>query len=468
MTAVLLKRLLKKPNHKKKRLMGRLTPPQLLIIGFLCAILLGSVLLSLPAATQGSDRLSLVDSLFTATSATCVTGLIVKDTGTFFTPFGRWTIFVLFQAGGLGIMTFSTLFAVILGRKLGFQQSDVIRSTLDGRNIVGFKKLLFYIIGITIVTELVGSLCLFFRWRLTTDWTVLATIEQAVFHSVSAFCNAGFSLFNNSLESFRADPVINLTMMGLIFIGGIGFVVIMDVLRLFVKKKQERKISLQSKIVLTVSIGLILVGALLLFFLEEGRLMKGMSLSEKIFGSLFQSVTARTAGFNTLPIGNLSIPSVFILIVLMFIGASPGSTGGGIKTCTLAVLVSVVFCNLKNNKRVKLFGRSMTKQVIRETIVIVFLSALWVLVFTLLVTVFSNAGSINQGSFLKHFFEVVSAFGTVGLSTGITSELNTASKVCIILTMFAGRVGPLTLALAIAFRERKDKFIYPEESIMVG
>ena len=365
-------------------------------------------------------------------------------------------------------MTFSTLFAVMLGRKLGFHQLDAISTTLDRRNILGLKKLLFYIIGITIATELVGSLCLYLRWRATTDWTVLATIEQSLFHAVSAFCNAGFSLFHNSMQSFSSDPVINLTMMGLIFIGGIGFVVIMDLLGLFVKKKPDRKINLQSKIVLTVSIGLIIAGALLLFFLEEGRLMKGMSLSEKILGSFFQSVTARTAGFNTLPIGKLSIPSVLVIIVLMFIGASPGSTGGGIKTCTLAVLVSVVFCNFKNNKRVKCFNRSIPRQVIRETSVIVFLAALWVLIFTFLVTMFSNTGSIDRGSFLKYFFEVVSAFGTVGLSTGITSELNTASKVCIILTMFAGRVGPLTLALAIAFKERKDKFTYPEEAIMVG
>ena len=196
--------------------------------------------------------------------------------------------------------------------------------------------------------------------------------------------------------------------------------------------------------------------------------MRGMSLSEKILGSFFQSVTTRTAGFNTLSIGAVSIPSLLVIIFLMFIGASPGSTGGGIKTCTLAVIIAMMFSILKSNKRVKLFDRSIPKQVIREALVIVFLAAAWIFVFTVLITVFSNTGVFTPNSFLKYLFEVVSAFGTVGLSTGITSELNTASKICIILTMFAGRVGPLTLALAIAFRERKDKFIYPEETIMVG
>ncbi|RKY41791.1 MAG: hypothetical protein DRP85_04950 [Candidatus Makaraimicrobium thalassicum] len=444
--------------------MGRLTPPQLLIFSFLCAILIGTIMLSLPLATRGPDRMSLVDSLFTATSATCVTGLVVRDTGTCFSTFGRWVIFALFQAGGLGIMTFSTLFAVLMGRKIGFYETDVIKTTLDKQNILGFKKLILYILCITATAEMIGAVFLFLRWKAITDWSVIETAEKAVFHSVSGFCNAGFSLFRNSLAQFEADPYINLTMILLIFFGGIGFIVIMDLLGLFLKKETPRRISLQSKIVLVGSFVLIVAGAVLLLVFEKNNAMRLMSWPQRLWGSVFQSVTARTAGFNTLAIGSLSIPSLVFLIFLMFVGASPGSTGGGIKTCTFVVLVVTVLTMMKNKKRARLFGRSIPRQVIRESLVIFFLAMAWVFVFTMLLAYVRG----GQGSLIESLFEVVSAFGTVGLSTGITGGLNNAGKLCIIATMFAGRIGPLTLALAVAFRQKKEKYIFPEENIMVG
>ncbi len=363
-------------------------------------------------------------------------------------------------------MTFSTLFAVILGRKLGFRQLDVLGETLDRDNVLGVKKLLLYITGITLVMELTGALALFLRWKSITDWTTLQTIERAVFHSVSAFCNAGFALFHNSLEAFKADPYINITVMALIFTGGIGFIVLLDLAGIFFKRQSKKRLSLQSKTVFLVSFTLIAAGALLLYVFENDSTMRGLSVGQKTMASFFQSITARTAGFNTLPIKELSIPSLLVLIFLMFIGASPGSTGGGIKTCTFAILLAMLFSFLKNNKRVRIFDRSVPKQVIREAFVIVVLSAVWIFVFTVLVSIFN--GTSGDKDFLRYLFEVVSAFGTVGLSAGATAGLNAASKICIILTMIAGRVGPLTLALAIAFREREDKFIYPEESIMVG
>ena len=444
--------------------MGRFTPPQLLILSFLAAIIVGTVLLSLPAATQGPGRISLVDSLFTATSATCVTGLVVKDTGSYFTPFGRWVIFALFQAGGLGIMTFSTLFAVLLGRRIGFHQTDIIRSTLDKHNILGLKKLILYILGITIAAETAGAACLFFRWRVITDWGVLETIEKAVFHSVSGFCNAGLSLFRGSFMRFENDPFINLTMIVLIFFGGIGFIVIMDLFKLVLGKGMERRISLQAKIALTVSAVLIAAGAVLLLFFEKDNVLKAMTWPQRIWGAAFQSVTARTAGFNTLPIGELAVPSLVFIVFLMFVGASPGSTGGGIKTCTFAVLVAAVVNMLKNKRRVMMFNRSVPKQVIRESLVIFFLALAWVFAATIVLSYLEGGNS----SLVKSLFEVVSAFGTVGLSTGITEGLSNASKLCITATMFAGRVGPLTLALAVAFKERKDNFVFPEENLMVG
>lgn len=447
--------------------MGRFSPPQLLILSFLCAIIIGTVLLTLPVASRSAERMSIVDSLFTATSATCVTGLVVKDTGSHFSSFGRWVIFVLFQAGGLGIMTFSTLFAVLMGRKIGFYESDVIKSTLNRHSILGLKKLIAYILSITVAAELIGAFCLFMRWRAITDWPVLETLERSIFHSVSGFCNAGFALFQNSFMQFEADPYINLTMMLIIFIGGIGFIVIMDMLGFFYRRGASRRLSLQSKIAITASLVLIAVGALLILFFEKGNTLSLMSWPERIWGSLFQSVTARTAGFNTLPIGSLTAPSLMSIIFLMFIGASPGSTGGGIKTCTFVIVMATIFNMLKNKRRVMLFGRSIPKEVVRESLVIFFLGLFWVFALTVLLSFFEG-GYLQGTPLVKYLFEVVSAFGTVGLSTGITEGLSALGKLSITLTMFVGRLGPLTLALAVAFRERKDNYIFPEETIMVG
>ena len=361
-------------------------------------------------------------------------------------------------------MTFSTLFAVLLGRRIGFHQTDIIRSTLDKHNILGLKKLILYILGITIAAETAGAACLFFRWRVITDWGVLETIEKAVFHSVSGFCNAGLSLFRGSFMRFENDPFINLTMIVLIFFGGIGFIVIMDLFKLVLGKGMERRISLQAKIALTVSAVLIAAGAVLLLFFEKDNVLKAMTWPQRIWGAAFQSVTARTAGFNTLPIGELAVPSLVFIVFLMFVGASPGSTGGGIKTCTFAVLVAAVVNMLKNKRRVMMFNRSVPKQVIRESLVIFFLALAWVFAATIVLSYLEGGNS----SLVKSLFEVVSAFGTVGLSTGITEGLSNASKLCITATMFAGRVGPLTLALAVAFKERKDNFVFPEENLMVG
>ena len=448
--------------------MGRLSPPQLVILSFFCVIMLGTIVLSLPMATNGPDRLSVVDSLFTATSATCVTGLVVKDTGAHFSAFGKAVILFLFQIGGLGIMTLSTLFAVMLGRKISFHETDVIKSTLDKQSKINLKKLIVHILAITCIVEGIGATVLFLRWRNIMGWSVLHTIEQSIFHAVSGFCNAGFSLFYNSLMGFAKDPVINVTMILLIFLGGIGFIVIMDILGVVTKRKLVNRLSLHSKLVLLISAILIILGAVLFLFFERDGMMRTMSTGERVWGSLFQSVTARTAGFNTLDIGKMTIPSLMVLILLMFVGASPGSTGGGIKTSTFAILISSGLTMIKGRKRVAFFGRSIPKAVIREAMGIFFLAISWVFIATVLLTYFEGGRTTNSDAFVKSLFEVVSAFGTVGLSTGVTAGLTVAGKVCIIATMFAGRVGPLTLVLAVAFRKKKESYIFPEENVMVG
>ena len=449
-------------------MLKKLNPPQIVAISFLVAILIGAVLLSMPFASKSGKSLSLIDSLFTATSATCVTGLIVRDTGAYFSGFGKTVILVLVQMGGLGIMTFSTLFAVLLGRKLTIKHDVVIQRTMAPNKVQNLSSLLKYILLITLGIEFLGAICLALRWSKTMDWSMGSLLINSLFHAISAFCNAGFSLFSKSFTAFAGDTYINLIMISLIVIGGIGFIVILELPRL-TEKKPFYRVSIQTKVAITITFGLILLGALLFFFTESNNTMAGLSMKEKILGSFFQSVTTRTAGFNTLNIGSLAVPTLFFFVFLMFIGASPGSTGGGIKTCTFGVLLATAFSMIKNRDRVSVFKKTIPKEVVRKSLVIVFLAFLWIFVavFLLTLTECRNA-ALFDNFFLRILFEVTSAFGTVGLSTGITSTLSVAGKLIIILTMFAGRIGPLTLALAIALQRERVAYTYPEEKIMIG
>ena len=449
-------------------MLKKLNPPQILVFSFLVAILIGTALLSTPLATQDGKRTSLVDSLFTATSATCVTGLIVRDTGAYFSAFGKTIILILLQIGGLGIMTFSMLFAILLGRKLTIKQDVVIQRTIAPNKVQNLATLIKYILFITLGTELVGVTCLALRWGKTMDWPVLKLLTNSIFHAVSAFCNAGFSLFSTSFASFQSDPYINFIMISLIIIGGIGFIVILE-LPHFMQRKPFYRVSIQSKVTLTVTLSLILLGAALFFLIERNNVMSDLSAKEQVLSSVFQSVTTRTAGFNTVNIGKLATPTLFVFVFLMFIGASPGSTGGGIKTCTFGIILATAFAMLKNRDRVSMFKRTIPKEVVRKALAVLFLALGWIFVavFLLALTEYGKAGHL-ENYFLKILFEVVSAFGTVGLSTGITPTLSTLGKLIIIATMFAGRIGPLTLALAVALQSGKASYTYPEEKIMIG
>ena len=446
----------------------KMNPPQIIVISFLSAILIGAVLLSLPIATKTGERMPFEDSLFTATSATCVTGLIVRDTGSYFSWFGKTVILVLVQMGGLGIMTFSTLFAIFLGRKLTIRDDLIIQRTMANKGVQNLGVLIKYIIFITLGMEGLGAIFLAFRWSKITSWGTLETIINSVFHSISAFCNAGFSLFPKSFTTFLGDTWINLTMVSLIIIGGIGFMVIMEIPKLF-KKKPYYHVSIQSKVAITVSLVLIIAGTFFFFFAEQNNALSGFSLKERILPSLFQSVTARTAGFNTVNIGSLATPTLFILIFFMFIGASPGSTGGGIKTCTFGVLLATAFTMIRNKDKVSVFKRTIPKEVVRKALVVLFLAAAWICLATLFLTITeAKRLGTTDNYFLKMLFEATSAFGTVGLSTGVTQSLSILGKFIIIVTMFIGRIGPLTMALAIALQQEKIAFSYPEEKIMIG
>jgi len=449
-------------------MLKKLNPPQIVALSFLAAIFMGAALLSMPFAAKSGEGTPIIDSLFTATSATCVTGLVVRDIGTYFSGFGKAVIFILLQMGGLGIMTFSTLFAIIFGRKLMIRDGLVIQRTMATDKVQNLAVLLKYIVCITLGIELIGAVLLGLRWAHVSDWSMGTIIVNSVFHAASAFCNAGLSLFSSSFAPFLGDTYINLIMILLIVLGGIGFVVILELPRLRSSKPLSR-FSTQGKVAISVSLALILIGSAAFFLIENNNTMTGLSMKEKVLGSVFQSVTTRTAGFNTLKIGNLATPTLIIFMGLMFIGASPGSTGGGIKTCTFGVLLATFASMAKNKDKVSMFKRTVPKEVVRKAIVLLLLAAGWIFVAAFLLTL-TESGKMTGGdnAFLKILFEVTSAFGTVGLSTGITPSLSAWGKIIIIATMFAGRVGPLTLALTVALQHDKDRYLYPEDKIMIG
>jgi len=452
--------------------MKALKPAHIIILSFLSAITVGTILLSMPGVTASGQAMGLVDTLFTATSATCVTGLIVQDTATYFSPFGKIVILMLIQIGGLGIMTLSTTFAVLLGRKLTLRENVVIQSALDHHKVEGLPRLIKYILLITFGTEFIGAALLYTRWSMLGRWEPAERLFNAVFHAVSAFCNAGFSLFSTSFTQFRGDAYLNVIMMGLIFIGGIGFIVLLDIRKLIfaglkTKNPAARKLSLQSKIVLSVSVALILLGACVILLLENNGALTGMTVKEKALGSLFHAITPRTAGFHTLAVDQFRVPTLFFVIFLMFIGASPGSTGGGIKTATFGVIIGAIWAMVHNRDNITLFKRTIPRSVFHRAFTIVILSVLWIFGVAMLLSITEKA-SYSGNVFIRILFETTSAFSTVGLSTGITPALSAFGKLLITITMFAGRVGPLTLALAVAMQKEAAVYKYPEERVMVG
>lgn len=443
---------------KPSDIINKLTPSQFIVAAFGAACFLGALLLKLPQATDGG--ISFIDALFTSTSAVCVTGLIVVDTGTKFTTFGQAVILGLIQAGGLGITTLGVLFTSVLSGRISLKDRSVIRESFAHYGIVNFRQLLFEIIIFTITVEMLGALILFFALG--------GGVFNAVFHSIAAFCNAGFSLYPDSLEGYRGNITVNLVVCFLIITGGIGFLVARDV-RLYLMKKVGR-LTLHTKIVLTMTLILLAAGSVLILGFEWDNALGGLDVKDKLLVSFFQSVTTRTAGFNTIDLTLFSGSTLFIMILLMFIGASPGSCGGGIKTSTLAVLLSFVKNRARGREEAFLFKRTIPQEVISKTVTLVTASIILVFASVLVVSVSQGWGRSHlesPGIFADTLFEVVSAFGTVGLSLGMTDELSHFGKIVIIITMLSGRVGPLAIAIAIG-GEKPVRFKYVEEKVMVG
>jgi len=452
----------------KKFTIRILTPERTLILSFLTIILIGTFLLSLPYAARTKPA-SFIDALFTATSAVCVTGLIVWDTGSFYSHFGQVVILILIQVGGLGIMTFSVFFYLLLGRSIGFRDRRIIQDTFSQFPIRNIYVLLKSVFLYTIVIEIVGALLLFIGW--SNRFPRVTALYFSLFHAVSAFCNAGFSLFSDSFVGFQGNITINLTITSLIILGGIGFIVLKEIAESGLRGNPPLRISLHSKVVLTTTAALIIVGTLFIFFIERDSSLLTFPLGEQILISYFQSVTSRTAGFNTIPMVGLSNATCFILIILMFIGASPGSCGGGIKTTNLATLLSLVLNRYRGRDRANLFKRTIPHETVARSISVILASGLAVVIITIFLLT-TQLGDIShaesRGLFLEYLFETVSAFGTVGLSMGVTTKLDTGGKLIMIVMMLLGRLGPLTLAFAMARRVRKAEFQYAEENIIVG
>ena len=451
-------------NQWINQLKGTILRPIIFIpVIFALIILVGTLLLLLPRAVHsGQENISFIDALFTATSATCVTGLIVKGTGLYFSRLGQLIILALIQIGGLGIMTITTFFGLILGRQLGLREQAFLGEALGNSAWHHVGRLVIKILLFVFLIEGVGAVLLYFQF-LPYFGAIFHNLYLSVFHAVSAFNNAGFSLFADSFMAFKSHLGINLIITSLIIIGGLGFPVIFDLFGWFGSKikKEKRFLTLHSRTVLLATLILIIFGATLLFIFENSR-MSGENISHKILVSYFQSVTARTAGFNTISIGWLAPPAALILIILMFIGASPGSTGGGIKTSAFATILVTIKSWLVGRPSVRLFKRSLAPIVIRQAFIIFFLAILLIGLSTLILSRTEKAGLLDI------VFEETSAFGTVGLSRGLTSNLTEIGKLVIIITMFLGRVGPLTLAIYLAQRGIVEKYKYPEDKVIVG
>ena len=448
-----------------------LAPSHLPILTFAGLILVGTLFLMLPAAST-TPGLSWVDALFTATSATCVTGLVVVDTGTDLSLFGQWVVIVLIQCGGLGIMTFSTVFVLLMGGRLSFVGRTVLQDTFTHSPDTRLASLIKHVLLLTLILESLGAALLFLRFAMI--YPLGQALYYSLFHAISAFCNAGFSLFSANFMDFRQDPLLNLTICGLIITGGLGFLVLLETKRLVFARHaplKGRRFSVHSKVVLSLTLLLLTLGTLGFLLFEWHGGLSDLSWPAKLLAAFFQSVTTRTAGFNTLDFGRMASITLFFAISLMFIGAGSGSTAGGIKVNTLGVLFALCRARLRGEESVNIFHRTLSPTVVARAVAVFAVSFVVVHVATMALVMTEMGFSPheqNGGLFLKLLFEVVSAFGTVGLSTGITPTLSSTGKVILVLVMFTGRLGPLAIALGLFGKERKAKLEYGESSVMVG
>lgn len=458
-------------NELRKKF--NISPTQTVVLSFAIIILIGAILLNLPVASNNGHSVGFINALFTATSATCVTGLVVVDTGTHWTTFGKVVVISLIQIGGLGIMTFSTMLALLVRRKITLKERLLIQESFNQFELEGMVRLTKNIIIATFIIEMIGAAVFAAVFVPQFGWKT--GIGYGIFHGISSFCNAGFDLMGkytgpfSSFTSYVNNPIMNINTMLLIIIGGLGFSVWIDCFYA-IKQRNMNELSLHSKVVLAVTAGLILLGALFIFIMEINNpaTIKNLPWSGKILASFFQSVSPRTAGYNTLDLTAITMPTQFIIVILMFIGGSSGSTAGGIKTNTAGILFFTVLSVIKGRDSTEMFGRRIPKYLVYRAFSVAMISFLLVVITTMVLSIAETP--FNKPSFMTALFESTSAFGTVGLTMNYTPTLTPAGRIIIVLTMFAGRVGPLSLVLALARSAQKDtgNIKYPEDRILVG
>lgn len=465
--------ILKDRERLKKRLDRRVKnilqdPSRILVLSFLGIIFFGAFLLSLPVSAE-TKSVSFIDALFTSTSAVCVTGLATIDVGKEFSLFGEIVLLALIQIGGLGIMTLSIIFMLMAGKRLSLTERDVITDTYTHGGQRSPASIAIEVLRLTLIIEALGAFFLCFRF--IPEQGIIQGVYCSVFHSVSAFCNAGFALFSNNLESYKTDWLVSLTISTLIMLGGIGFLIISELWRRMPHTREEvRRLSLHTKLAIVTTLILVVSGTAAIAVLEWDNTLAGLSTSHKILCAYFQSVTTRTAGFNTIPNGSLTGVTLLVCVLLMFIGACPGSCAGGVKTTTAATLALLAASKLKGQEYTQAFCRTIPNQSITRAINVVLISMTLVgaAVMALLITEFRGMSPAEtQSGLMSILFETVSAFGTVGLSMGITPKLTVAGKLIISAVMFIGRLGPLMIAIAIS-RKSKAGVFYAEENIMIG
>lgn len=449
-------------NNKKNKSIEKKSTTRLIASGFALIILMGALLLTLPVSNR-SGQGNFLNSLFTATSATCVTGLVVADTYQNWTTFGQVVILCLIQVGGLGFLTLGAFISVLLKKRIGLHQREQLHESVNTLEIAGVVRLVKKIVVGTLVIEFSGAVLLAFRF--IPRFGMARGIYFSVFHAISAFCNGGFDLMGvneeySSLVAFEGDVVVNLVIVTLILVGGIGFIVWDDVIR---NKWHFRKYLLHSKIVLATTLILTIVGTILFLFTENQASFAGMSPLEKLLGALFSSVTPRTAGFNTVDTAALSNAGKIITIVMMFIGGSPGSTAGGVKTTSIVVLLFYAGAMVLNREDINLFGRRLTEDVVKKANAVVIINFSLAIIAAVIIMILQPL--LN---FEDVLFEVLSAIGTAGMTVGITRELNIISRVIIIVLMYCGRLGSLSFALVFAQKKISASVRQPQEKIIVG
>lgn len=434
--------------------------PMLLVYGFAIVIAIGAILLTLPISSKSGDFTSFIDALFTSTSAVCVTGLVVVDTSDYWSSFGQGVILVLIQIGGFGFMTSATLFLLVLVRRIGLRERLLIGESMGLTRLGGLVSLVKQIALFTIITEVIGAGLLYIRF--STDNPAGTAIWKSVFQAVSAFNNAGFDIFGNfaSMAGYQGDTLVMLVTAALIILGGISFLVFADLF----KVRNVAKLTLDSKLVIYTTGILLTLGTVVILSTEfSGSATLGvMALPQKLLNAFFQSVTARTAGFSSINMASVTDYTLFFTMILMFIGGAAGSTAGGIKVNTFGMLFATIWSTIRGKEHAGAYGREFTAQQVNRALTVVMLSLGFIVIIVFILTI------TEEFRFLNLLFETVSAFGTVGLSTGITPDLSTAGLLLITITMFVGRLGSLALALSLLQRQQASLLRYPQESIRIG